>query len=106
MLPKSSRGDKPEYLDFNLSVGIIIYHPSGEDSSTFQGNRPMQGHAPPCLTQLREFTFTQHPIAGNGSRRSVDAVWRLRPYPNDKPPNPLRETAHRDFRSGRVLRER
>ncbi len=105
MLPKSSKGDKPEHLDFNLSVGIIIYHPSGEDSSTLQGSCPMQGHAPPCLTQLRESTFTQH-LFVNGSRPSADAVWRLRPCPDDKPPNSLRETACRVFRSGRVFRER
>lgn len=106
MLPKSSKGDKPEHLDFNLSVGIIIYHPSGEDSFSLQGSRPMQGYVQPCLTQLRELTFTRHPIAGNGSRPSADAVWRLRPCPDDKPPNSLRETACRAFRSGRVFRER
>lgn len=65
----------------------------------------MQGHAPPCLTQLRESTFAQHLVV-NGSRPSADAVWRLRPCPDDKPPNSLRETACRAFRSCRVLRER
>ena len=65
----------------------------------------MQGHAPSCLTQLRESTFAQH-LAVNGSRRSAAMVWRLRPCPDDKPSNSLRETACRVFRSGRVLQER
>ncbi len=103
MLPKSSKGDKPEHLDFNPLVRTIIYH-RARIHSAFK-ERPMQGHAPPCLTQLRESTFTQHLVV-NGSRPSADAVWRLRPCPDDKPPNSLRETACRVFRSGRVFRER
>ena len=103
MLPKSSKGDKPEYLDFNPLVETIVYH-RARIHSAFK-ERPMPGHAPPCLTQLRESTFTQHLVV-NGSRPSADAVWRLRPCPDDKPPNSLRETACRACRSGRVLRER
>lgn len=103
MLPKSSKGDKSEHLDFNPLVRTIIYHRARIDSAFKE--RPMQGHAPPCLTQLRESTFAQHLVV-NGSRPSADAVWRLRPCPDDKPPNSLRETACRAFRSGRVLRER
>ena len=103
MLPKSSKGDKPEHLDFNPLVRTIIYH-RARIHSAFK-ERPMQGHVPPCLTQLRESTFTQNLVV-NGSRPSADVVWRLRPCPNDKPPNSLRETAHRDFRRCRVLRER
>ncbi|MDS4027140.1 MAG: hypothetical protein RKO25_09200 [Candidatus Contendobacter sp.] len=66
----------------------------------------MQGHAPPRSTQLRESPFAQHRIAGNGSRPSADAAWRLGPCPDDKPPDPLRETVRHDFQSRRVLRER
>lgn len=66
----------------------------------------MQGHALPCLTRFREFAFTQRLVTSNGSRPPVDAVWRLQPCPDDQPPNPLRKTARRDFRSRRVLRER
>lgn len=65
----------------------------------------MQGHASPCLTQLQESTFAQHLVL-NGSRPSADVVWRLRPCSDDKPPNSLRETACRVFRSGQVFRER